>query len=313
MTGITFTTQITNVLDLAIVLPDLQSLKDFVVVDVDGVDWFYFVYEDQDGRDHIAVSKPLVKLEIGKEGPDVAIAGDPITYTLTISNVGPNPATGLVITDTIPTGARYIEGSGGTQTGNVVTWHISLLPTNTVTQVYFAVTATETITNQAYEVESSGGYRFVGEETVVTVIFGQVAPQRMVYLPVILQEYVPPQTFPIYVGDRIAERGVTHQGEVFYTILLHLPAELPAGGRFYFSSKPDVVAPTLVDDMLAVMLDGIDVFSYDFSTSGDPQSAVVEVPRTTVEQLAGRTVGVEYRDVYGYIVEASPMWLIWMP
>jgi uncharacterized repeat protein (TIGR01451 family) len=314
ITGLTFTTQITNVLDLAIVLPDLQSLRDFAVVDADGDDWFYFVYGGQDGQDHIAVSRPLVKLEISKEGPDVAAAGDPITYTLTISNVGTNPATDVVVTDTMPTGASYIDGSGGTQTGNVVTWNIPLLPTNTVTQVHFAVTATETITNQAYEVKGRGDYRAVGEEAVVTVVFGQAAPQSMVYLPVILREYVPPQSFPVHIGDRIGARNVAYQGELFYIRSLRIPADLPTGGHFYFSSQQDAMAPVLIDDELAVLLNGSEVFSHDFSAGGGPpQPAIVEVPRPTMEQLAGQTVRVEYRDVYGYVVEASPVWLIWMP
>jgi len=32
-----------------------------------------------------------------------------------------------------------------------------------------------------------------------------------------------------------------------------------------------------------------------------------------MEQLAGRTVTIEYRDVYGKVVKASAMWLIWLP
>jgi hypothetical protein len=32
-----------------------------------------------------------------------------------------------------------------------------------------------------------------------------------------------------------------------------------------------------------------------------------------MEQMSGQTVTVEYRDVYGNVVNASAMWLIWMP
>jgi len=53
------------------------------------------------------------------------------------------------------------------------------------------------------------------------------------------------------------------------------------------------------------------VFSYDFSTSGNPVLAIVEVSRPTMEQLAGRTVVIECRDVYGQVVEAREIWLIW--
>jgi len=73
------------------------------------------------------------------------------------------------------------------------------------------------------------------------------------------------------------------------------------------------VADVLVDDALAVRLDGTDVFAYSFSTSGRPVPAVVEIPRATMEQLAGRAVTIEYRDLYAVVVEASAMWLIWSP
>jgi hypothetical protein len=32
-----------------------------------------------------------------------------------------------------------------------------------------------------------------------------------------------------------------------------------------------------------------------------------------MEGLVGRTATVEYRDVYGDVVEASAVWLIWTP
>jgi hypothetical protein len=41
--------------------------------------------------------------------------------------------------------------------------------------------------------------------------------------------------------------------------------------------------------------------------------AIVEVPRATMDQIAGQTITLEYRDSYGSFVEASPIWLIWAP
>jgi hypothetical protein len=94
---------------------------------------------------------------------------------------------------------------------------------------------------------------------------------------------------------------------------VQIPDELPSSGRFYLSSQRDAVAEVLVDDELTILLDEAEVFAYNFSTSGYPMSATVEVPRPTMEQLAGRTVTVEYQDIYAYFVEASAMWLIWIP
>ena len=69
-----------------------------------------------------------------------------------------------------------------------------------------------------------------------------------------------------------------------------MPDELPSGGHFYFSSQPDVVAEVRVDDLLALLLNGVEVFVYDFSTSGRPESATVKVPRTNIEEWTGQTV-----------------------
>lgn len=193
--GITFTTQVTPVLDLAVVLPDIRGVKDFAVVDVAGHDWFYFVYSDHNGVDHIAVSRP----------------------------------------------------------------------------------------------------------------------EHHVYLPIAMRNHTSPVAFPLHVGDTISVRDVARRGEIFYINWLQIPDEIPNGGHFYFSSQRDSVASVLVDDELAVLVDGIEVFTYDFSTSGHPEAAIVEVPRTTLEQLAGRIITIEYRDVYGMVVQASTIWLIWMP
>ncbi len=194
--GITFTAQVTNVVDLALVLPDMQHVLDFEVVDFAGEDWFYFVYRDRDGVDHIAVSRP---------------------------------------------------------------------------------------------------------------------DNKDIYLPLVMRNYKPPIGLPLHIGDPIPTRSVAHQGEVFYTKVLRMPEELPTGGNFYFSSQPNVVAEVLVDDELAILSGGVEVYSYNFSPGGSPTPAILEAPRSMMEQLAGKTITVEYRDVYGSFVGASDMWLIWVP
>jgi len=133
------------------------------------------------------------------------------------------------------------------------------------------------------------------------------------WLPLVMRNYKPPIGFPLHIGDPILTRPVDHQGEIFYTKALRIPGELPTGGNFYFSSQPGIVAPVLVDDELALLSGGIVVYSYNFSSGGSPTPAILEVPRSMLEQLAGKIVTIEYRDVYGSVVEASDMWLIWTP
>ncbi|MCP4709737.1 MAG: DUF11 domain-containing protein [Planctomycetes bacterium] len=125
----------------------------------------------------------IPKLSISKSGPALAITGDYITYTLTIINLGTVSATNLVITDTIPAGATYVNG--GTRVGNVVSWTIdSLAAANGVTQTTFVVTATSTITNDDYRVIATGGYSATGSQVIVTTINND---NYSTYLPVILK------------------------------------------------------------------------------------------------------------------------------
>ena len=48
-------------------------------------------------------------LAIGVDGPQSAAAGSTITYTLTTTNLGPNMATGVVVTDTLPAGFTLVS------------------------------------------------------------------------------------------------------------------------------------------------------------------------------------------------------------
>jgi len=158
-------------------------------------------------------------------------------------------------------------------------------------------------------------------ETRSVIVAGQLAgpldvgAARIYFcLPMVTRNYTPPATFPLYIGDAIPMRPVVRPGEVFYAPSVQVPATLPPTGHFYLSSRGDAVAEVIVDDELAIRLNGADVFTLRFSSSAHaPEPAVVEVPRITMEQLAGQTVTAEYRDVYGDVVRASTMWLIWTP
>lgn len=56
--GITFTNNITHLLDYGSILPAFDRLLDFAVIDMAGEDWIYLTYMDSFGQGHIAVSRP---------------------------------------------------------------------------------------------------------------------------------------------------------------------------------------------------------------------------------------------------------------
>lgn len=130
-----------------------------------------------------SVSQPgQPNLTITKNGPSSAQAGEQVTYTLTVFNGGDTAALNLVVNDTIPTGAYYI--SGGNRSGNTVTWSQGSLAADATAQFSYVVTASNTITNQTYNVTADGNVEATGQKAVTTQISAAVANFAN-YLPII--------------------------------------------------------------------------------------------------------------------------------
>jgi uncharacterized repeat protein (TIGR01451 family) len=255
--------------------------------------------------------------------PSTGSPGTPLTCTITLGNSGVANMTNVQITDSLPLSLTYVGRSltatGGSygQANGVITW-TGTVRANAAITVTFGVAISDdvapgTIVTNTAIIRTPGS--ILERSAAVTVRAGDEPPETStIYLPLVLCHQVTPASFPLHVGDAIPARAVAYRGEIFYTQSVLIPSSLPAGGHFYFSSSPSRVSPVLVDDDLVVLLHGTSYFAYHFSPGGQsPQSAIVEVPRATMEQLAGQTAHVEYRDVYAHIVEASSMWLIWTP
>jgi uncharacterized repeat protein (TIGR01451 family) len=84
------------------------------------------------------------------------VVNSPITYTVTASNNGPNSATAVVVTDTLPPGVTFVSASSTqgtcTQASGTVTCNVGSLAvgaTATITIVVTAPSSPTTITNTA--------------------------------------------------------------------------------------------------------------------------------------------------------------------
>ena len=68
--------------------------------------------------------QPIPVLRISKaDSPDPVAAGDLLTYTLTVENVGYASATGVTVSDTLPTSTTFVSAdSGGALVGDQVKW-----------------------------------------------------------------------------------------------------------------------------------------------------------------------------------------------
>lgn len=121
-------------------------------------------------------NKPI--LSISKSGPAAANPGEPITYTLTVTNTGLTDAVGLVITDVVPAGATYISG-GTLLPGSVVSWNVPALPANGGTvQVSFVVETTGGIVNRHYGASCADCISATGKLAIIT-------NPTIIYLPTI--------------------------------------------------------------------------------------------------------------------------------
>lgn len=83
-------------------------------------------------------------LSVGKQAsPDPAVAGEALTYTLTITNDGLFASAGIVLTDTLPAEVAFISASPGCQSGGgrTVTCTLSRLKNQTTNAFTIAVTA----------------------------------------------------------------------------------------------------------------------------------------------------------------------------
>ncbi len=86
------------------------------------------------------------------DGQDTAQAGKTLTYTLTISNVGAQTATGVTVTDTLPAHTTFVAASdGGIASGRLVTWPVFNLAAG--------ASVTRTVTVKVTDMLPGGGSR----------------------------------------------------------------------------------------------------------------------------------------------------------
>ncbi|MDY7075372.1 MAG: choice-of-anchor D domain-containing protein [Chloroflexota bacterium] len=216
--------------------------------------------------------------------------GAQLTFTITAED--PDGSLPALSAAYLPSGARFITSTGlfswtpGCETSGVYT--------TTFTASDGALSDNETIT--------------------ITVIEACLTLQTL-YLPFAARAYASPQPHPL-MGPFPAtpNQPASARGVVFYTSTLSLTGTLPANGCSYFSGAPDQIVPFVVDDQLALVRGGQDIFSYTFSSEGaHPTAAVVPVPLQIVAEIAAGDVVLEYRDVYDVLIYADEMWLIWTP
>ena len=121
------------------------------------------------------MSSPL--LSISKtDSPDPVPAGGSITYTLSYQNTGNANATGVVVSDTVPSNTAFVSATGGgsPDPSQVVHWSLGTLAAGASGSVQMTVRVTSatvtTISNAAYSIDSAETSPVSGVPVSTTVL-----------------------------------------------------------------------------------------------------------------------------------------------
>ena len=88
-----------------------------------------------------SVTDLSVTTQVPTNGP---LLNQNYTYTITVTNGGPNAATGVVLTDTIPTNSTFVSSTGGVNNAGVVTDNIGNLAVGATAIIKITVKPTST-------------------------------------------------------------------------------------------------------------------------------------------------------------------------
>lgn len=120
---------------------------------------------------------PAADLSVTKsDSPDPVNVGDNLTYTITVTNNGPNNATGITVTDTLPAAVTFVSASAGcTHSAGTVTCTIANLAAGANTSVTITVTPqagavpsiTNTVSVTGGQFDPNGANNSANESTTV--------------------------------------------------------------------------------------------------------------------------------------------------
>ncbi len=90
----------------------------------------------------INTNVPSADVSVVKTGPGYVFAQSNLTYSITVSNAGPDAASSMVVTDSLPEGVTFVSATGGgVNNSGVVTWSLGTLASNATASVTVTVTA----------------------------------------------------------------------------------------------------------------------------------------------------------------------------
>ena len=101
----------------------------------------------------------VADVTIGKTGSPSVFAASNLTYTISVTNLGPSPASSVVVTDTLPASVTFVSATGGgLNNSGVVNWTLGTLTSGQVSNLTVTVTApaSGSLTNTATVASPTG-------------------------------------------------------------------------------------------------------------------------------------------------------------
>ena len=127
-------------------------------------------------------------LSVTKSASAPAEVGSPLTYTITVRNAGPDEATGVKMTDSLPAGVTFVSATSGagtcSQASGTVTCDLGTLSLNGSVTITVVVTpnAAGAITNTAHVIASTSDPISTNNTAAVTSSMGVSQHERSVTL-----------------------------------------------------------------------------------------------------------------------------------
>ncbi|MBK7660968.1 MAG: DUF11 domain-containing protein [Betaproteobacteria bacterium] len=95
---------------------------------------------------------PSADVRVTKSGPATILSGGALSYTIVVTNLGPDPANGATVSDNVPVGVTGVAGSCGAPTGGAACGAVAVAGnavTSTITTLPVGGSVTFTITGNA--------------------------------------------------------------------------------------------------------------------------------------------------------------------
>ncbi|ANF32765.1 hypothetical protein A0130_14825 [Leifsonia xyli] len=221
---------------------------------------------------------PFADLAVSKVGPATVLPNGDVGYTITVTNHGPDDATGVVVRDVLPPEATgVVDAAGGTVAGGAITWTVGTLAVGA--SVSFDITisqaspvgtvlrdAADAVTDTADPNPSNNDGTSADSQADTEVVNTTPAANN----PPVADPLVRPGFTDELLFGRVTATDPDAGQELTFTITTppaHGRAVMVAGGGFAYRSDADFT--------------GDDAFTYTVCDDGDPvlcDSAVVSLP-----------------------------------